>query len=224
MFSALIIEDDKHLNSMYCAFLREQGYETFSAYDAGEALRQFEENHIDIVLCDIVISRIDGIMIVEAIRELDAEVPVIMLTVLGDFRSKQRAFAAGSDDYMTKPVDLNELLLRITALLRRARSASKHRIVIGDAVLDNKSLTVVEGSETTVLPPKEFMVLFKLCTSPGRVFTRRDIMNDVWGIHAESNERTVDVHIKRLRERFANSKSFAIETVRGIGYKAVARK
>ena len=224
MFSALIVEDDKHLNSMYSTFLSGQGYKTFCAYDANEALRQFEDNHIDIVLCDIMISSIDGIMVVEAIRELDEEVPVIMLTVLDDFRSKQRAFSAGSDDYMVKPVDLNELLLRIAALLRRAHATSKQRVVIGDAVLDNTTLTVVEGANSTVLPPKEFMVLFKLCASPGRIFTRRDIMNDVWGIHAESNERTVDVHVKRLRERFAESRSFRIETVRGIGYKVVAQK
>ena len=224
MFSALIVEDDKHLNSMYCSFLRGQGYETYGAYDANEAIRQFEQNRIDIVLCDIMISNIDGVMLVEAIRALDAEVPIIMLTVLDDFRSKQRAFMAGGDDYMIKPIDFNELLLRMSALLRRARSTSKHRIVIGDAVLDSTTLTVVEGASSTVLPPKEFMVLFKLCATPGRIFTRRDIMNDVWGIHAESNERTVDVHVKRLRERFADSKSFQIETVRGIGYKAVAKK
>ena len=224
MFSALIIEDDKHLNSMYCTFLEGQGYKTIGAYDANEAIRQFEQNRIDVVLCDILISSIDGVMVVEAIRGLDTDVPIIMLTVLDDFRSKQRAFSAGSDDYMVKPVDLNELQLRITALLRRARSTSKHRIVIGDAVLDSTTLTVVEGSKSTVLPPKEFLVLFKLCATPGRIFTRRDIMNDVWGIHAESNERTVDVHVKRLRERFADSKSFQIETVRGIGYKAVAQK
>lgn len=224
MFSALIVEDDKHLNSMYCTFLSGQGYKTVSANDANEAMRQFEDNHIDVVLCDILISNIDGIMVVEAIRALDPDVPIIILTVLDDFRSKQRAFSAGSDDYMVKPVDLNELLLRITALLRRAHSTSKQRIVIGDAVLDSTSLTVIEGANSTVLPPKEFMMLFKLCASPGRIFTRRDIMNDVWGIHAESNERTVDVHVKRLRERFADSKSFRIETVRGIGYKAVTQK
>ena len=171
-----------------------------------------------------MIPNIDGVMTVEAIRSIDVDVPIIMLTVLDDFRSKQRAFTAGADDYMIKPVDLNELLLRISALLRRAHAASKQRVVIGDAVLDSTTLTVVEGSNSTVLPPKEFKVLFKLCSSPGRIFTRRDIMNDVWGIHVESNERTVDVHVKRIRERFAKSESFKVETVRGIGYKVTALK
>ena len=224
MFSVLIVEDDKKLNSAYRLFLDQQGYKAFSAFNAAEAMRVFEGNHIDIVMCDIMIPDIDGVMIVESIRALDPEVPVIMLTALDDFRSKQRAFSAGSDDYMVKPVDLNELLLRMSALLRRAHSVSKQRIVIGDAVLDSTTLTVVEGSSSTVLPPKEFMVLFKLCSSPGRIFTRRDIMNDVWGIHVESNERTVDVHVKRLRERFEGSESFRIETVRGIGYTAVVLK
>ena len=224
MFCALIVEDDKHLNSMYSTFLSGQGYKTLCAYDADEALRQFEDNHIDIVLCDIMISSIDGIMVVEAIRELDEEVPVIMLTVLDDFRSKQRAFSAGSDDYMVKPVDLNELALRMAALLRRSHSVSKRKIIVGDAVLDSDTLTVVEGTQSTVLPPKEFLVLFKLCSSPERIFTRRDIMDDIWGIRAESGERTVDVHIKRLRKRFENSSSFRIDTVRGIGYKVTVLK
>lgn len=224
MFSVLIVEDDKKLSSMYSAFLETQGYETYAAFDANEAARIFEERHIDVVMCDIMIPNIDGVMTVEAIRSIDVDVPIIMLTVLDDFRSKQRAFTAGADDYMIKPVDLNELLLRISALLRRAHAASKQRVVIGDAVLDSTTLTVVEGSNSTVLPPKEFKVLFKLCSSPGRIFTRRDIMNDVWGIHVESNERTVDVHVKRIRERFAKSESFKVETVRGIGYKVTALK
>lgn len=224
MFSVLIVEDDKKLNTTYRSFLEKQGYDVHAAYEASEAIREFENSKIDIVLCDLMIPGIDGVMIVEAIRSLDPDVPIIMLTVLDDFRSKQRAFTAGSDDYLVKPVDLNELLLRISALLRRAHAASKQRVLIGDAVLDSTTLTVVEGDASTVLPPKEFMVLFKLCSSPGRIFTRRDIMNDVWGIRTESNERTVDVHVKRLRKRFELSKSFSIETVRGIGYKATALK
>lgn len=147
-----------------------------------------------------------------------------MLTALGDFKSKQRAFSAGSDDYMVKPVDLNELALRMTALLRRSHSVSKRKIIVGDAVLDSDTLTVVEGAQSVVLPPKEFLVLFKLCSSPERIFTRRDIMDDIWGIRAESGERTVDVHIKRLRKRFENSESFRIDTVRGIGYKVSVLK
>lgn len=219
MFGALVVEDDQKLNSLYCSFLEKQGYSTVPVHDASAAIAAFEANTIDIVLCDIMMPGIDGVMLVDAIRKIDPELPIIMLTALGDFKSKQRAFSVGGDDYMVKPVDLNELALRMSALLRRSHSASKRKIVIGDAVLDSDTLTVVEGDVSTVLPPKEFLVLFKLCSSPERIFTRRDIMDDIWGIQAESGERTVDVHIKRLRKRFENSKSFRIDTVRGIGYK-----
>ena len=125
---------------------------------------------------------------------------------------------------MTKPIDLNELVLRISALLRRAHTVSKQRVIMGNAVLDHSTLTVTDGSSCVFLPPKEFKVLFKLCSSPGRIFTRQEIMDDVWGIHVKSNERTVDVHVKRLRERFESSTSFKIDTVRGIGYKATLMK
>ncbi len=224
MFCALIVEDDRKLNSLYCSFLEQQGYETIPAHNAIEAMESFETNHIDIVLCDIMMPGVDGVMLIEGIRKINPELPIMMMSALDDFKSKQRAFSAGCDDYMVKPIDLNELTLRMSALLRRSHSISKRKIVIGDAVLDSDTLTVVEGSQATVLPPKEFMVLFKLCSSPGRIFTRRDIMDDVWGIQAESGERTVDVHIKRLRKRFQDSESFCIETVRGIGYKVAVVK
>ena len=224
MFCALIVEDDRKLNSLYCSFLEQQGYETIPAHNAIEAMESFETNHIDIVLCDIMMPGVDGVMLIEGIRKINPELPIMMMSALDDFKSKQRAFSAGCDDYIVKPIDLNELTLRMSALLRRSHSISKRKIVIGDAVLDSDTLTVVEGSQATVLPPKEFMVLFKLCSSPGRIFTRRDIMDDVWGIQAESGERTVDVHIKRLRKRFQDSESFCIETVRGIGYKVAVVK
>ena len=222
MFKALVVENDRKKSSSYCAFLMKQGYEATPARDANTALEAFESGHVDIVLCSNNLPGIDGPMIVESLRNLDQDVPVIAISKTGDFRAKQRAFLAGCDDLMVEPVDLNELDLRMTALLRRSHSVSKRQIVIGDAVLDSNSFTVVEGSMSVVLPPKEFMVLFKLCASPDRIFTRRDIMDDVWGIHTESGERTVDVHIKRLRDRFKTSKSFQIETVRGVGYKATA--
>ena len=224
MFNALVVEDDQKLNTLYCSFLEKRGYSVVAAQSAEEALSAFESNHIDIMLCDIMMPGVDGVMLCDMVRKLDPELPIMMLTALGDFKSKQRAFSAGSDDYMVKPVDLNELVLRMSALLRRAHSVSKRRIVIGDAVLDSDTLTVVEGDRSEVLPPKEFLVLFKLCSSPERIFTRRDIMNDVWDAGAESGERTVDVHIKRLRKRFEGSQSFRIDTVRGIGYKVSALK
>lgn len=224
MFKVLVIENDQKLNSHYCAFLEKQGYVSFAAYDTTEAIEAFEGNHVDIALCNMQLPGIDGVMTMEALRVSNPDLPVIILSSSDDLRSKQRAYQAGCDDYMVMPVDLNELALRITALLRRAHAASRQRIVMGNAVLDSSSHTVVEGPNTMVLPPKEFMLLFKLCSSPDRIFTRRDIMNDIWGIHVESSERTVDVHIKRLRKRFEHSRSFRIETVRGVGYKATLVK
>lgn len=224
MFNVLVVENDQKLSSQYCAFLEKQGYAALRANDASEALRTAESAHVDIVLCNAQLPGIDGIMVMEALRGANPDIPVIITSTSSDLRSKQRAFQAGCDDYIVMPVDLNELLLRVSALLRRAHAVSKQRITIGNAELDSGSFTVIEGADTTVLPPKEFMLLFKLCSSPDRIFTRRDIMNDIWGIHVESGERTVDVHIKRLRKRFENSASFRIETVRGVGYKATAVK
>lgn len=219
MFSTLIVDDDQKLNSLYCSFLSQQGYETIAAHSAAQALGAFESERIDLMICDIQLKGVDGVALCDTIRKMNADVPIMVVSDLADFKSKQRAFLVGADDYMVKPVDLNELALRVQALLRRAHSISQRKLTVGNAVLDSYSLTVVEGASSTVLPPKEFMVLFKLCSSPGRIFSRRDIMDDVWGISTESGERTVDVHVKRLRKHFENSGSFRIDTVRGVGYK-----
>lgn len=222
MFRILVVENDSRASSTHCAFLESQGYETVSATDSREALDVLEERSVDLMLCDIMTEGIDGVMLVDAVRRRDPDLPIMMLTALDDLKSKQRAFAAGSDDYMVKPADLNELALRISALLRRANLTSKRQVTIGNALLDCDTFTVVEGPDVISLPPREFMVLFKLCSSPGRIFTRRDIMDDVWNAGTESGERTVDVHIKRLRKRLKDSESICIETVVGVGYRAVA--
>ena len=224
MLKALIIENDQRLNSQYCSFLAKQGYDAVSAHDALEALSIIDSNSVNIVICDYDLPNIDGFMVIERIRANDEEVPILATSTQNDLKSKQRAFNAGCDDYLVKPVDLNELALRLSALLRRTRSTSNQRIVIGNAALDSSSLTVTEGSNVTALPPKEFLLLFKLCASPGRIFTRRDIMDDIWGIRTGTDERTVDVHIRRLRKRFEESASIQIETVRGVGYRAKATK
>lgn len=224
MFSVLVVENSQVDSTVYTSFLAKQGFDVEIASSHQEATETLERHHVDLAICDISEKATDGVMAIEVIREQDDIMPIMALSNSNEFRVKQRAFSAGADDFMAKPVDLNELSLRISALLRRARIASKQRITIGNAVLDNTTMTVIDESDSWVLPPKEFKMLFKLCASPGRIFTREDIMNDVWGIHAKSNERTVDVHVKRLRERFAHSKSFRIETVRGVGYKVTERK
>lgn len=224
MFNVLLVEGDQKLSVAFCSFLEQQGYTVIAAGGTAEALAQFEANHIDIVLSDVTIANTDNIPLFREIRKVNPDIPIMVLSEHGDLQSKQRAFSAEIDDYMVKPIDLNEMALRISALLRRAHSVSKHKLVLGDAVLDADTLTVVEGSSIVTLPPKEFQILLKLCSSIGRIFSRRDIMDDIWGIHTLSDERTVDVHIKRLRKHFQDSKSFRIETVRGVGYKVVSLK
>ena len=224
MFSVLVVDDDRKTNSRVRSFLENQGYKTLAAHSVNEAMQTFESAQVDIMLCALSLPDISGVALVATIRQASPELPIMVVSKHGDFQSKQRAFNEGADDYMVKPVDLNEMALRMTALLRRAHSVSKRRIVIGDAVLDSNTYTVVEGDLEAILPPKEFMILFKLCSSVGRIFSRREIMSDIWGVNAESGERTVDVHVKRLRQRFANSESFRIDTVRGVGYKATALK
>ena len=220
MFKILVVEDDTKLNRLYCIFLQKEGFEPVGVFDATQALAELASQDIDLVLCDIMMPGIEGCALVDIIRESDALIPILMATAQSSFASKQRAFSAGSDDYMVKPIDLNELKLRITALLRRAKKASDRSLTVGNALLDLDTLTVTEGSSSEQLPQKEFLLLFKLLSSPGRIFTRRDIMDDIWGRETDSDERTVDVHIRRLRERFEGSKSFEIITVRGLGYKA----
>ena len=221
MFKILVVEDDIKLNRLYSIFLKKEGFAPVEVFDATQALSQLASQDIDLVLCDVMMPGIDGCTLVDIIRKSDSQLPILMATAKSSFADKQRAFSAGSDDYMVKPIDLNELKLRITALLRRANKMSSRSMTIGNALLDLNTLTVTEGNRSEQLPQKEFLLLFKLLASPGRIFTRRDIMDDIWGRETDSDERTVDVHIRRLRERFEDSKSFEIITVRGLGYKAM---
>ena len=221
MFKVLVVEDDIKLNRLYGIFLAKEGFEPVGVFDAVEALSELASQDIDLVLCDVMMPGIDGCTLVDIIRQTDPHIPILMATAKSSFASKQRAFSAGSDDYMVKPIDLNELKLRITALLRRAHRMSDRSLTVGNASLDLDTLTVTEGNRSEQLPQKEFLLLYKLLASPGRIYTRRDIMDDIWGRETDSDERTVDVHIRRLRERFEDSGSFEIVTVRGLGYKAV---
>ena len=221
MFKVLVVEDDPKLNKLYCTFLEKRGYETASAFNVADALLALDAQKVDIILCDVMMPGADGCFLVDTVRRSNSEVPILMATAKESFSDKQRAFALGSDDYMVKPIDLNEMNLRITALLRRAKIVSDRSVTIGNAVLDIDSLTITEGGSSIQLPQKEFYLLFKLISSPERIFTRRDIMDDIWGPNTDSDERTVDVHVGRLRERFKEDKNFEIVTVRGLGYKAV---
>ena len=165
----------------------------------------------------------DGYEFIENVRSFNSVVPVLFVTAKGSFNDKLRGFNLGADDYMVKPIDINELTLRVNALLRRSKIANEKRIIIGDTILDSEAFTVTSDGESVTLPQKEFLLLFKLLSYPDRVFTRFEIMEEIWGYESESDEKTINVHISKLRNRYENNKDFSIETVRGIGYKGVLK-
>lgn len=223
MPNILVVEDDKALNKLICRVLERNGHAVFSACGGEEALSLLDGTYIDLVLTDIMMPGTDGYELVAAIREADTKMPVIFITAKSGFGDKLRGFNLGADDYMVKPIDINELVLRVNAILRRSRIANERRLVIGSTVLDADSFTVSAGGSTSALPQKEFLLLFKLLSYPGRIFTRYEIMDEIWGYDSESDEKTINVHISKLRSRFEENGDFSIETVRGLGYKAVLK-
>lgn len=221
MFNILVVEDDAELNRLFCTVLKKNGYNPIGAADGEAALDIMQSEYIDLIITDIMMPRLDGFQLTESLRQTDRTTPVLLITAKDSFGDKQRGFLSGADDYMVKPVDVEEMLLRVGALLRRARIISDHRQVVGGTVLDYDALTVTVGKKETVLPQKEFYLLYKLLSAPGHIFTRQQLMDEIWGMESETEARTVDVHINRLRERFRDCTDFSIVTVRGLGYKAV---
>lgn len=224
MFSILVAEDDKTLNRMICAKLKQAQYQVFSAFDGQEALELMEKEHIDLIISDVMMPRMDGIELTSALRGAKMTLPILIITAKGQMEDMEKGFRAGTDDYMVKPIKLRELLLRVEALLRRAQLMSEKHLTIRGTVLDYSSLTVQTGGQVDTLPPKEFYLLFKLLNQPGRIFTRQELLDEIWGVDKETDSRNVDAHVKKLRHRFANHPDFVIETVRGLGYKAVFKE
>lgn len=220
MFTILVVEDDLPLRKMMSAFLSMNGYRTQTAGNGEEALTVMERVLPDLVIADVMMPVMDGWQLTEEIRHAWPMMPVILVTALDSIEDKRTGFAAGADDYLTKPLDLDELLLHVNAVLRRSQAMTSHRLTVGQTVLDYDSLTVTRGETSITLPKKEFYLLFKLLSSPKQIFTRRQLMDEIWGMDAQSDERTVDVHIKRLREKCEIFPDFALVTVRGLGYKA----
>ena len=224
MFKILVVEDDPELARLFSRVLERAGYYAITAADGREALEAAEKEYMDLVITDVMMPEMDGMELTRRLREENSALPILMITARGDFNSKQDAFFSGVDDYMVKPVDVNEMVLRVGALLRRAKSVSEKRLTFGSTVLEYDNFTVSSEEGTTDLPQKEFMLLYKLLSSPGRIFTRQQIMDDIWGMESETDPHTVDVHINRLRDRFRTNADFDIVTVRGLGYKAVRKK
>lgn len=205
------------------AVLQQNGYEVVTAKDGIDALDKMDNHHVDLVILDIMMPRMDGYEFTETLRKCNNNIPILMVTAKEALVDKKRGFFAGTDDYMVKPVDEEEMLLRISALLRRSRIANERRLAFGSTVLDYNSLTVSYNDIIQELPNKEFMLLYKLLFFHNKIFTRRSLMDEIWDMNSETDERTVDVHINRLRDRFRENPDFEIVTVRGLGYKAVIK-
>jgi len=223
MFHILVVDDDKNTRLLLKAVLEAANYIVSTAENGLDALETMDKEHIDLVVLDIMMPHMDGYRFTETLREGSNNLPILMVSARHMPEDKHRGFIVGTDDYMTKPIDEEEMLLRIRALLRRAKIASERKIKIGDAVLDYDSLTVTRPGESVELPQKEFLLLFKLLSYPGKIFTRIQLMDEIWGAESDTGWETVTVHIGRLRKRFETWQEFEIVSVRGLGYKAVKK-
>lgn len=223
MFNIMVVEDNENTRKLMEAVLKENGYNPILAKDGIEALEILDRQHVDLIILDIMMPKMDGYEFTETLREARCHIPILMVTAKESPSDKKKGFILGTDDYMVKPVDEEEMILRIRALLRRARIASDHKIVIGDTELDYDQLAIKHRGKSETIPQKEFMLLFKLLSYPNKIFTRRQLIDEIWGLDSDSDERTVDVHINRLRDRFRDNEDFEIVTIRGLGYKAVKK-
>lgn len=224
MFNILVVEDNLDLRELFVTTINNAGYRAFGATDGLDALNLMDNTHIDLIVADIMMPKMSGYELTKELRSLGNSIPILMVTAKDDYDSLQKGFSFGADDYMIKPVNVNELLLRIQALLRRARINSEKKIVIGSTIIDYESMTVKYNDDDIVLPLKEFNLLFKLLSFPGKIFTRQQLMDEIWGMDSETDDRTINTHINRLRERFSNNQDFEIVTIRGLGYKAVKKQ
>ena len=221
MFRILVVDDDKNTRLFLCGVLEGAGYTVFMAKNGEDALLLMDREHVDLVVLDVMMPKMDGYEFTRTLREANNNLPILMVSAKQLPTDKHKGFAAGTDDYITKPIDDEEMLFRIKALLRRAKIVSEHKIIIGEVVVDYDSLTVTRGDEVQELPQKEFLLLYKLLSYPGKIFTRIQLMDEIWGADSETGWETVTVHIGRLRKRFEGWSEFSIESVRGLGYKAV---
>lgn len=223
MFQILVVDDDKNTRRLFKAVLESENYTVYVAENGEEALQIMDEEHIDLVVLDIMMPKMDGYEFTKLLRDVNNNLPILMISAKQLPEDKKKGFLVGIDDYMTKPVDEEEMLLRIKALLRRAKIANERKIEIGHMLLDYDSFTVRRDNEEIELPQKEFLLLYKLLSYPGKIFTRIQLMDEIWGANSGTGWETVTVHIGRLRKRFEGWEEFEIESVRGLGYKAVKK-
>ncbi|MBQ9797852.1 MAG: response regulator transcription factor [Clostridia bacterium] len=224
MFRILIAEDDKNARRLMAAVLTRYGYEPICAENGEEALEILDHKHVDLIILDVMMPRMDGYEFTNTLRTSGNNIPILMVTARETQEDKKRGFIIGADDYMVKPVDEEEMILRIAALLRRSQIAGERKLTVGQITLYYDSLSVQTPDGVVELPQKEFLLLFKLLSYPNKIYTRRQLMDEIWDMDSESDERTVDVHVSRVRERFRAYSDFEIVTVRGLGYKAVLQR
>ena len=223
MFNILVVEDNKDLLEITRVFLRRKGYNVIPAENGSEALDKLESNYIDLCVLDLMMPEMDGYEFIHLLKRHNYDFPIIVTTAKSAFVDMEKGFNLGADDYLVKPINYDELNLRIKALLRRSKIANDKKIVIGNTTLDYDALTVTQNGNETLLPQKEFYLLYKLLCYPNKIFTRQQLMDEIWGFDNESDEKTVNVHINRLREKFKSNMDFEIVTIRGLGYKAVKK-
>jgi len=217
----LLVDDNANIRKLMEIYLRREGLEVFHSEHGGDALDVLARQHIDLIVVDIAMPEMDGHELTRALRGASFTVPILMVTAKHTWPDKKQGFQSGADDYMIKPIDMEEFVLRVLALLRRARISMEQQVKIGDIVLDAERFELRKDGQEYALPRKEFQVLYKLLSSPKKIFTRQELLDEFWGLDSEVDERTVDVHVKRLRDKFEHLTEFEIITVRGIGYKAV---
>lgn len=224
MITILVVEDEQQIRQLYCRVLRQNGYATLEADNGEKALTLLEQHRVDLILSDVMMPDMDGFELVNALRQCGDQVPILLITAKDSFGDLQQGFNSGADDYMTKPVNLQEMLLRIQALLRRSRMNQEQKLTIGSTTLEYNTFTVITGQTAQILPRREFMLLYKLLADCGRAFTKLQLLDDIWGYQSDADPHTVEVHIGRLRHRFADNPDFSIQTIRGMGYRAVRRE
>jgi len=223
LVNILIVDDNEKIRKLMEIYLKREGYNILHAQNGEIALTVLDINSVDLIVADIMMPEMDGYELTRSLRDANYNMPILMVTTKDTFLDKKKGFDLGADDYMTKPIDMEELVLRIKALLRRSKISSERQIIICSIVLDYESLEVRTPDKTIILPKKEFYLLYKLLSYPKKIFTRQELMDDIWGLESEADERTVDVHIMRLREKFGDFSEFEIATIRGLGYKGVVK-
>ena len=224
MFKVLVVEDDKNLRKLMTTYLKRNEYITYEATNGIEALEIMDSNYIDLIISDIMMKEMDGYELTKSLRDANYTIPILLVTAKSTIADKKEGFLLGADDYMVKPINMEEMLLRVKVLLKRANAANETKLIIGNLILDYRQMSVTYKGKNYKLAQKEFQLLYKLLSTPDTIFTRQELIEEIWGLENDSDYRTVDVHIKRIREKLQDINEFEIVTIRGIGYKGIINK